>query len=197
MAALDPLAKFAPKTVKTQERKFLRSWRGYGIAFDQSLTSTGYVYFSFLGRDAPEFAVHEMGMIKTSPETTGWIDTLRRAVDIFQEVSQLLDRLPSIDLVLHETPPFGASPSIHRPDASIVSSVAVQCAASLHGVPASMVSANSVKHHMTGNSRADKKRVREALELKFGEALDVPTFSRNEHTFDALGIALTYVETDE
>jgi Holliday junction resolvasome RuvABC endonuclease subunit len=165
-------------------------WNGRAIAFDQSLASTGYVLFTFDG----SLQVEDMGMIKTSSTFSGWTDNFYRAQWIYTEVVNLFGQ-HKLDLVLHEMPPIGGSPFLRRPDASIVAATAIQCAASHVGLEVKMVSAQVVKKYLTGNYRAEKKGVREALLERFGTTLQGHKFSLNEHTYDALGIAVTYVET--
>jgi Holliday junction resolvasome RuvABC endonuclease subunit len=57
-----------------------------------------------------------------------------------------------------------------------------------------MVSNNRVKAYLTGNRNAKKKEVRAALQKRFEVQLKTPGFRKNEHTFDALGVAVTYLE---
>ena len=65
----------------------------------------------------------------------------------------------------------------------------------LGGIPTQMVKCESrVKKHLTGNRNAKREEVRAALEKRFEVQLKAPGLRKNEHTFDALGIAVTYLE---
>ena len=59
-----------------------------------------------------------------------------------------------------------------------------------------MVAAQKVKKHLTGDAQATKRQVREALELRFAVQLDNKSFRKNEHTFDSLGIGVTYIDKE-
>lgn len=167
-------------------------WSGDGWAFDQSLTNTGFVYFSYGTEGIRGLRIHEMGVIQTLPVRKGWADNLARCASIYEQVCALLGPELHADQVLCEMPPIGKG--MYRPDASIVAAAAVYCAAAMWEIPCDVVSANTVKRYLTGNGSAEKKEVRKALEDKFADQLDNKRFRKNEHVFDALGIAVTWCE---
>ena len=173
------------------------TWAGDGkiVAFDQALANTGFVIFEIDIVDG--LKIHAMDVIHTV--STGgrksWEDNLYRSTEIFERVSLLLqDWRPA--LVLHETPPVGQSSKMHRTDSSVVAATAIQCACRLRKCPTGMVAAQKVKKHLTGDAQATKRQVREALELRFAVQLDNKSFRKNEHTFDSLGIGVTYIDKE-
>ena len=163
-ATIVPIAPFIKKK-SSQEFRI-----GTVVAFDQALANTGYVICE-IADDKP-FVVTEMGTLHTTTTDgrTAWDDNFYRTCELESAVSLLLDE-KSPDLVLCEMPPVGQSGKMRRTESSIL-----------------------VKKHLTDNPSASKTEVRQALEERFGDALDNSLFHKNEHTFDALGIAVTYLE---
>jgi Holliday junction resolvasome RuvABC endonuclease subunit len=166
---------------------------GILIAFDQSLANTGYVVIDcdpILG-----VSFLEMGCFHTVTidQRKSWDDTFNRSVQLFDFLRILVGKYEPT-LILHETPPVGESPYVRRADSSIVTATVIRTVAALNHTQVEMVGAQSVKAYLTGNRNAKKKEVREALEIRFDIQLKTPGLVLNEHTFDALGIAVTFLE---
>ncbi len=169
------------------------STEGTVLSFDQSLANTGYVVLDYCL--AVGVSILEMDVVHTYTvnNNTSWTDTFQRATQLAPHVSSLIIKYhPRI--ILHEMPPIGKGPFVHRSDSSIVTAVAIWLVADMGEIPVAMVAANKMKKHLTGNPKASKAEVRAALEARYDEKLRMPGFRRNEHTFDALGIAVTYLE---
>ena len=184
-ATIVPIAPFIKKK-SSQEFRI-----GTVVAFDQALANTGYVICE-IADDKP-FVVTEMGTLHTTTTDgrTAWDDNFYRTCELESAVSLLLDE-KSPDLVLCEMPPVGQSGKMRRTESSILAASAIWSAR--WPLPVEMVAARKVKKHLTDNPSASKTEVRQALEERFGDALDNSLFHKNEHTFDALGIAVTYLE---
>ncbi len=164
------------------------------VSFDQSIANTGYVVLR--PDDIDGIEIITMGVFNTtaSPDMMQWENTLHRSTQLFAFVVDLL-REHNPTLVLHETPPVGHS-RMFNTESSIVTATVVRNVAATLAMPVQMVSANRVKKHLTGNRNAKKKEVRQALEKRFEVQLKTPGLRKNEHTFDALGIAITYLEEE-
>lgn len=169
------------------------SSEGTILTFDQSLANTGYVVLDYCL--AVGISILEMDVIHTYTvnNNTSWTDTLQRGTQLAPHVSSLIIKYHP-RLILHEMPPVAKGPFIHRSDSSIVTAEAIWVVADMAEIPVVMVSAQKAKKHLTGNAKASKQEVRAALEARYEEKLRMPGFRRNEHTFDALALAVTYLE---
>lgn len=162
------------------------------LSFDQAIANTGYAIV--VPDEAEGIRIDTMGLFQTT-QLPGhqWEDTLQRSAQLFHFLVDLIrEHRPT--LILHETPPIGNGPGMHRTDSSIVAATVIRCAAAFTEVPTDMISNNRVKAHLTGNRNAKKKEVRDALKKRFETQLKTPGFRLNEHTYDALGIAITYLD---
>lgn len=186
----DSLAQFAP--VPTEVKIRASTWSGHGFAFDQSLTNTGYVEFSYGGIESDGLSIIDMKTLHTAADTSGWSSTLARAAEIFEKVCTVIEK--GADIVLCESPPVGNGPGLHRVESSIVTATAVWCAAQVYALPVDIVSANRVKKYLTGKPNAAKIEVRRVLEARLPEQLAQAHLHKNEHVFDALGIAVTWTD---
>jgi Holliday junction resolvasome RuvABC endonuclease subunit len=163
------------------------------ISFDQSLANTGYVVLKPDEMDGVQ--IKAMGLFQThaSPDMMQWESDFHRSIQLFTFVTELIgEHLPT--LILHETPPVGHAARMFRTESSIVTATVIRNVAALTSIPTQMVSANRVKAYLTGNRNAKKKEVADALKKRFEIQLKTPGFRLNEHTFDALGVAITYLE---
>ena len=196
MSDFSALARFKPvnatnaaKSTETAPKAF--KWTGNGkiVSFDQSLANTGYVVAEVAQK---QISVIASGTIHTvnSGGRKSWTDTLYRARELIEPIRGVVAEHDPV-LILHEMPPIGNSRSMHRPDSSILSALAIWVA--VDPLPIRMVDARTVKRHLTGKAGATKKEVRTALESRLGGVLDDKHLRRNEHTFDALGILYTYI----
>jgi Holliday junction resolvasome RuvABC endonuclease subunit len=125
-----------------------------------------------------------------------WDDTLERATRLATEVRFLLD-VNYLEMVLHEMPPVGTGPYVRRSESSVVAATVIRVESARSGIPVAHVSAQKAKKHLTGDSRADKKDVREAIEKRIanGQLTTLATLTRwNSHIYDAIALALTFRE---
>jgi Holliday junction resolvasome RuvABC endonuclease subunit len=171
-------------------------YRGRVLAFDQSLSNTGYVVLDTRGKNLelgpPLFLA--TGMLKAKDDLKGHEKTLDRALDLFWEIQDVC-REWRPDAVVFETPPAGGRMS--RPESSLLAAHTLRLAAVIENpfVKVVMMSRQKAAKRWTGNGNADKRVVRAALE----EVLKVHSIRhvdgpRNEHVYDALSIGLLYME---
>jgi len=169
-------------------------WTGNGVivAFDQSLANSGYVVAEVAQK---RLSVMASGTIHTV--TTGgrksWTDTLYRARELIEPMGAVLAEYQPV-LIIHEMPPIGNSRSMRRPDSSILSSLALWVAAG--ETPIRMVDARAAKKYLTGKPGATKKEVRTALEKRLGDVFQAPDLRKNEHTYDALALLITFIHKE-
>lgn len=170
-------------------------WHGMMVAFDQSLSNTGFLIVKFSVDGA--HVVSETGMIRTETPASlrGHAANLSRSTAVFRQVVELLEgECP--DMVLVETPPVG--PKMSRPESSLLAADAV-----FHAVESvnrehhtqigyGLGAAQRAKKFLTGKANADKKAIRDPV-LHF--LPDLKNYSPlNEHIYDAAAIALTYAK---
>lgn len=162
------------------------------LAFDQSLASTGWA----LIQPTHPFLV-EAGMIRTKPPVPGYEGDFQRGVEIQHAASRLIfdfliDALdPGMKLIVaHEMPPVGIVEGLGR--ASLLSGMAIRCAAAMADTPVVMVGAQRAKHRLTGDRDATKPQMRQAV-LDFWPHLE-GTKPWNEHTRDAISLGIVAIE---
>jgi Holliday junction resolvasome RuvABC endonuclease subunit len=177
--------------------KFLdiRYW-GKIIAFDQSLSKTGYVVLSNRGNtfSTPEFCFETTGMLTAKDDLKGHEKALDRGMDLFWEIQDVC-RAHRPDSVIFETPPVGGKMS--RPESSLLAALTIRLAAIIENpfVKLIMMSRQKAAKRWTGNANADKKVVRAALEaLMEAHKIERPTGYWNEHVCDALSLGLLFME---
>lgn len=182
------LSKFRVDAEPTEEVVFEEPERyrfqGTVVAFDQSLSSTGWAKVKIIGGQA---VVREVGNIKTSAVAKGHEDNLQRAMLVHRQVLQVMAMAKEGDtLVVHETPPVGGRMS--RPESSLLAALGIRLAAQSLGMPLHMVGAQRAKKLLTGNSNADKKEVRATIDRVFPIVATLKP--RNDDTYDAIALAL-------
>lgn len=170
-------------------------FRGKVLAFDQSLSNTGWANVSFT-IDGPY--VLDADNIKTEPLNgfTGHEETFIRASNIFTQVLNVLT-LTKPNVIVHEAPSVRPNPraNLKDRDGAIATVMAIRCAVRSCGLPVSlhMEASQHVKKVLTGNRTAEKKRVAEAVrKLTPLHNAKERHLRLNEHTYDAMGIALVY-----
>jgi Holliday junction resolvasome RuvABC endonuclease subunit len=170
--------------------------QGKIIAFDQSLSNTGYVV---LDTSSPTFHIGPLklmttGMLKAKNDLKGHENTLFRGMDLFWEIQDVC-RQWRPDSVIFETPPVGGR--MARPESSLLAALSLRLAAIIENpfVKLVMISRQQAAKRWTGNGNADKRVVRAALD----QVLTTHEIARcdgpwNEHVYDALSLGLLYME---
>jgi Holliday junction resolvasome RuvABC endonuclease subunit len=170
----------------------LVTYTGRLLAFDQSLARTGW---ALLDADASKqtLKVCEVGMLPTEPgDVTGFEDSFRRGVELYRSSAALIWQHEP-DIIVHEMPAVRRERSRNQ-EAPFVSAMAIRCAAAATKAEVVMVNAQHVKKRLTGNAKADKKDVREAL---IGSP-SVEGIARSEldywnsDVFDAMALAVVH-----
>jgi len=170
--------------------------KGVLLAFDQSLSNTGYVVLDSqsVGFLKPQVVFRATGMLKARDDVKGHEKVLDRAMDLFWEVQDVCrEHRPT--WVTFETPPVGGRMS--RPESSLLGAHSIRLAALIENpfVKAVMVSRQKAAKRWTGNGNADKKVVRAALEaLLTYHQIEKPQGPWNEHVVDALSLGLLFME---
>jgi Holliday junction resolvasome RuvABC endonuclease subunit len=173
--------KFAPVT----------EWYPNVLAFDQSLSSTGWAWLY-------EGVLVATGMLTTVPlMDPGFEDSFQRGVLLTQGIREVIDRLDATTLrpllIAHEMPvkPNPRMKTRNR-EAGIVAAMAVRFAASVSNNEVVMLNAQDVRKVLCGLSTATKDQVREAVKRTVNV---MPTLAYlNEHTYDAMAIAIVAAE---
>jgi Holliday junction resolvasome RuvABC endonuclease subunit len=170
--------------------------KGVLLAFDQSLSNTGYVV---LDNQSPNFMDAQLkfmttGMLKARDDVKGHEKVLDRAMDLFWEVQDTC-RQWRPTWVTFETPPVGGRMS--RPESSLLGAHSIRLAALIENpfVKVQMVSRQAAAKRWTGNGNADKKVVRAALKTLLDyHQIKKPEGPWNEHVVDALSLGLWFME---
>jgi Holliday junction resolvasome RuvABC endonuclease subunit len=173
--------------------------KGVLLAFDQSLSNTGYVV---LDNQSPNFMDAQLkfmttGMLKARDDVKGHEKVLDRAMDLFWEVQDTC-RQWRPTWVTFETPPVGGRMS--RPESSLLGAHSIRLAALIENpfVKVQMVSRQAAAKRWTGNGNADKKVVRAALEALLAyHQIEKPQGPWNEHVVDALSLGLLFMEAKD
>lgn len=156
------------------------------LSVDQSLVNSGWV----LLRVGQEISVLDFGTIHTRPQSglSGFADSFERGDHLFGAFRALL-MITEPDIILHEMPAIMNRVSTRNREAGTVSAMALRCAISSLGLRGRvrMIQAQHAKKVVTGDVKADKKKVKESVSALgwFGDS----TF--NEHVSDATALALT------
>ena len=181
----EPEAKAKRVTFRLPAARDIQS--GTVLAFDQSFSSTGWVY---LKMEEGVCRVMFAGTHKTSAGLLrGGEQDLERAHSLYREVNLIIHRHPDADVVLYETPPKG--PGVRHPEVSLLCALSIRLAAAGYGIPFAAIHAKSGKKMLTGNANADKKMAHTALmTLDWIDGLAMVT---NEGQRDAMLVALTYL----
>jgi Holliday junction resolvasome RuvABC endonuclease subunit len=170
-------------------------YKGKIIAFDQSLSNTGFVVLNSQNRFLQhEIVFEKTGMLKAIDDLKGHEKTLDRGMDLFWEIQDVC-KAHRPDAVIFETPPAGGKMS--RPESSLLAALTIRLAALIENpfVKLVMMSRQKAAKRWTGNGNADKKVVRAALEkLMEAHKITRPTGPWNEHVVDALSLGLLFME---
>lgn len=159
---------------------------GMVLAFDQSLSSTGWVV---LVVDSTGTEIRECGTLKNEGDPLkGSARSLARFSEMIPEVTRVLI-VNSCATVVHENPP--AASSVSRPESSLLAAAAIHAACAERGNAPHSVQAQHAKKVVTGNGNARKPDVASAVKaLTWIRGVDR---LKNEHQRDALAIALTFL----
>lgn len=155
------------------------------LAFDQSLASTGWAVVSTDGDGNPY--VEKTGMILTSQtEVGGYEDTFARVATIETEMMLVVTEFAA-GSVVHEMPAtFGK-----RTDASLASALTLRSVCRRASVPCVGYQAQRVKKAVTGKANATKAEVKSSIKSLVPNVVKVKP--NNEHTNDAISVALTHL----
>lgn len=172
-----------PKAIEPLRPKFV----GRLLAFDQTLAKAASILLVVRGTIVPfSSAMHE-----TSEMARGNEDSLLRGTDLFLRFKRLLADLHP-DLVSHETPPVSSiRAKMSRPESSLCAALALRCAAADLGIPVHMVGAQRGKTRLTGNSKAEKRDVKAAIERMVPEVLQLKPWNQDISDAMAVGIVTT------
>lgn len=162
------------------------------LAFDQSLRSTGWV-MAYLPESGANVNVLRAGTLRTVPGAErGPQQNLGSAIEMYDQVDRVLARCLRLDtVVVYETPPVGGK--MARPESSLLSALAILLALRNRAPNrwATMVSAQKAKRLICGNANADKQVAHKALFDHCAPWITYYELVTNEHTRDALMLALT------
>ena len=180
-------AKVVPAPLKP-----VTEWYPNVLAFDQSLSSTGWAWLY-------EGVPFKTGMVTTVPLLDpGFEDSFQRGILLSKgmlEVVSLLDNaIPGIPLLIAHEMPIKPNPRMktRNREAGIVAAMAVRFAATLAIHEVMMLNAQDVRKVLCGAAMATKDQVREAVKrtVTVNQSLQY----LNEHTYDAMAIAIVAAE---
>lgn len=167
------------------------AWRV--LSFDQSIANTGWCFITV--RDGHPF-VELTGHHKT-PAEKGMAALLRRANEVYDEIVRVIEDVSTAyerpDFITFETPVGGKT--VMGASSSLLTALAVTIAAQNAGIPSQNVASQRLKLHLTGNRGASKKEVADAIRARMPDLKERKIKPLNEHVFDAIGIALTFLES--
>jgi Holliday junction resolvasome RuvABC endonuclease subunit len=155
--------------------------------FDQTLSKTGsIILISSGGKIVP----YRSKMFEPTSEEVGNEGNLEKATLLF-EGFLIYFASHKVDLVAHEAPPVGGG-KLMRPESSLMAATALRCAAKSLGIPVRMVAPQKVKNRLTGNTKAEKKDVKLAIERMIPEVTDLKPW--NQDVSDACGVGIVAIE---
>jgi Holliday junction resolvasome RuvABC endonuclease subunit len=155
------------------------------LGFDQSLASTGWALICTDDEGIP--IVMTTGMILTSPtHLKSFADTFLRLEYIEDQMGEVIKKF-NPPVVVHEMPALWGK----RTDSSLVTCVTLRSVARRLGVPTVMIHNNSMKRVVVGKPNATKAEVKAAVK-SFAPTV-VNCKPNNEHTNDAIALALTHL----
>lgn len=162
---------------------------GQVLAFDQSLTATGWVW---LGCDRPRgLNVLDAGSWSTKTVGKDVATSLTRGREIFTQARMLLRfaRQCNNVQIVHETPP---NPAVVKGNgiSSLIAAEALWCAAEAEGMTFEMIGAQSAKKLVTGTAKSEKKEAHDALVATVFPWLHGREQITNEAKRDALLVGL-------
>lgn len=167
------------------------------LAFDQTLTNTGY---ALVYSDHAGLMVVGAGVLEARTSLTGFEETYAKAERLERGISEAVryGALASVSAIVHEMP----SVQGYRTESSLLAGYLVRRAARdyARGIPVVAVSNLAMKALLLPpGQRDEKKYVRQAVEsLIPKERREKPMVQRwNEHVHDAVGLALTFLYEGE
>lgn len=178
---LDPKKAWEPPTLET-------FGSGNVLAFDQSLTATGWVHVaSYSG---------VVGIVASGTESPkiegfrGYEQDLRRGVYLFTRLHKVLaGHLGPETLLAHEHPPMGKVKG--GGTSSLMSALSLRIVCWEFGREVVMLGAQPAKKLICGNANADKKTAHAALALHLAQHIEgYAEHITNEAKRDALMVAL-------
>jgi Holliday junction resolvasome RuvABC endonuclease subunit len=179
---------------KVEPRKI--SFRGRMLVMDQSLSNTGWAWLKV---DDDGVVVVATGNIQTEPIAglTSFEESFTRAVSIFVQTLSVIETCKP-HLLVHEMPAARMPRRSQNREAGIAACVAIRCAAHRYsgGLRVIMKQAQHVKKELTGDARAEKKTVSEAVRGRLPTLATRKDLRFNEHTMDAIAIGLIAAEEE-
>jgi Holliday junction resolvasome RuvABC endonuclease subunit len=166
---------------------------GRVLAVDQTLNSAGW---AMLDSRAGIVHVREVGVVAGMSDQTGHAQTLEQGAGIFEEFRRLIERVRP-DYIVHEYPPV-VRPGLkmQRPESSLVAANSLRNAALLTGTTVlPMVNAQQVKRRFTGNTKATKKELGDAVMALDPSLGDLKPM--NEHVRDAIALGWAALEREQ
>lgn len=155
------------------------------LAFDQSLSSTGWAYIKV---HEEGWDVIKVGMVKTEKllKNASFEDSFQRGVLLYRGICEALDMCKP-DVVVHEMPTVSRRPTA-KSEGGPIAGLAVRIAAAQRGHEVLMLNAQKVKQLLTGNQKAEKKEVRAALQ-RFVNRVALMSY-QNDDVYDAVALAV-------
>lgn len=189
--ALGDLARQSPGKTKAGWQPLTRDDLGYGqvLAFDQSLTATGWV---LLGHDLDRLVVHHAGRWAAVTEGSDVATSLSRGTQVYSRARMTFEHYRNVcDAFVHESPPNPAAVK-GGGYSSLLAAQSLRDAAFASGITMEMLGAQPGKKLVCGNANADKKTAHAALKACYPwiEGAEKVT---NEATRDALIVALLWL----
>lgn len=165
------------------------------VAFDQALDNTGVVTY-----DGVSVSAWTLRSPKETGALTGHTKTYARSVALQQRVIDVLETLGfdnRVVVALYEAP--ASAGRMNRPESSLLGGHCVEWACAILAddpdtgeLTVHRVSGQRAKSVVTGNPRADKAEVREALKATY--APEQHGACTNDHERDALALIVTWIE---
>lgn len=158
------------------------------LSFDQTIRRTGWVLLDCDGRGV---VVRQRGTLRTEATgQSGWASTFADADTQAHQITGLfrLLILSPQSVVVHEMPAVAGG---HRTESSSLAAMAIRMRAADWNIPVAMISAQMAKNEVFGYVGAGKAKVAAALKAK--SWITYQETPHNEHEYDALALAVTYL----
>ncbi len=159
------------------------------LAFDQTLTNTGWVLFEAYG---DEIQILRKGTLKCQTTLNSHESLLDKADQLEIHLYRLTERVSP--LVTHDFMVVMERPAVagFRTESSLMAAREVARMCDSMNWPWTMVANNTMKKFLGLKTKSKKSEVRDALMKR----VDVSSREWNEHSRDALALGLTYVEKE-